>query len=66
MQPGFLPRSCASDGHHIVSTPVPKQRITYCVHVTQIADAVGRRAAKLAPGRPNKDRPDKRRQLRLR
>ena len=31
----------------------------------QIADAVGRRAAKLAPGRPNKDRPDERRQLNL-
>jgi putative transposase len=31
----------------------------------QIADAVGRRAAKLAPGRPNKDRPDERRQLKL-
>jgi hypothetical protein len=26
----------------------------------QIADAVGRRAAKLAPGRANKDRPDER------
>jgi putative transposase len=30
-----------------------------------VADAVGRRAAKLTPGRPNKDRPDERRQLRL-
>jgi hypothetical protein len=29
----------------------------------QIADAVGRRAAKLAPGRPSKDRPDERRQF---
>jgi putative transposase len=31
----------------------------------QIADAVGRRAAKLAPGRPSKDRSDERRQLKL-
>jgi len=31
----------------------------------QIADAVSRRAAKLAPGRPNKDGPDERRQLNL-
>ena len=31
----------------------------------QIADAVGRRAAKLAPGRPSKDRREERRQLRL-
>ncbi|HKA77418.1 MAG TPA: hypothetical protein VKD19_09955 [Pseudolabrys sp.] len=31
----------------------------------QIADAVGRRTAKLAPGRPNKDRPEERRQLKL-
>jgi hypothetical protein len=31
----------------------------------QIADAVGRRAAKLAAGRPNKDRRDERPQLKL-
>ncbi len=31
----------------------------------QIADAVGRRAAKLAPGRPSKDRRDERRHLKL-
>ena len=31
----------------------------------QIAAAVGRRAAKLAPGRPNNDRPDERRRLKL-